>query len=675
MTDTHIVDQMGIPEPLTPEQVASTPLRPTRRALSKLWHNKVAMFALFYIALMIFVAIFTHLLTPQDPANQDAKKFLPASGAHLLGTDQLGRDILSRLIDGTTVTVKSGFITIAFAALIAVPLGLLAAYVGGAFDNFIMRVMDALNAFPALVLALAIAAILGPSLEHAMIAITIVLIPGLVRITRAQSLAVRQETFVEASRAIGTRTHTVLWKRILPGVATALIVAITIAMGGALLAESALSFLGLGVQPPNASWGSMLRDGFAYVYTEPLMIVYPGVLLALAILSFNLLGDSVNDALGQGHRVPKRRKQKRAEKAQAKERRGRLGLTSATSAAQPTAVPAPDAILEVQDLKVEFDTDGGPLTVIDGVNFTVSPGEVLGLVGESGCGKSVTSLAIMRLIPSPPGRITGGAVFFEGRNVLDMGFDEMRELRGNHLSMVFQDPMSSLDPCFQIGHQLVEAIRLHRGVPGKKAEQRALELLDLVGIPDARSRMSEYPHRLSGGTRQRVMIAMALINDPKFLIADEPTTALDVTIQAQILELLKRLQSEIGMSMIFVTHDLGVVADICDRVVVMYAGQIAEEAKVHDLYAQPLHPYTEALMGAIPRADETAERLVTIPGVVPTPDKWPIGCRFAERCTYAIPECRAAPIELLPFNGNARLTRCIRTAQIVEKRRSGVKTR
>ena len=256
----------------------------------------------------------------------------------------------------------------------------------------------------------------------------------------------------------------------------------------------------------------------------------------------------------------------------------------------------------------------------------------MGLVGESGSGKSVTSMSIMRLIPSPPGRITGGAVFFEGRNLLELPFAEMRELRGSDLSMVFQDPMSSLDPSFTIGHQLVEGIRLHQSVRRAQAKARAVELLDLVGIPDAKSRMGEYAHRLSGGMRQRVMIAMALLNDPKFLIADEPTTALDVTIQAQILELLKRLQEELGMSMIFVTHDLGVVADICDRVLVMYAGQIVEHAPVHDLYAQPLHPYTEALLGAIPRADETLARLVTIPGVVPVPGAWPSGCRFAPRC-------------------------------------------
>jgi oligopeptide/dipeptide ABC transporter ATP-binding protein len=276
-------------------------------------------------------------------------------------------------------------------------------------------------------------------------------------------------------------------------------------------------------------------------------------------------------------------------------------------------------------------------------------------------------MAIMRLISSPPGRITGGAVYYEGRNLLELPFAEMRELRGNHLSMVFQDPMSSLDPAFTIGHQLIEGIRLHQRMRRAQARARAVEMLDLVGIPDARSRMDEYAHRLSGGMRQRVMIAMALINEPKFLIADEPTTALDVTIQAQILELLKQLQEELGMSMIFVTHDLGVVADICDRVVVMYAGQIVEEARVHELYARPWHPYTEALLGAIPRADETLARLVTIPGVVPIPGTWPSGCRFASRCRYCVAACTEAAVTLDTVNGGERLTRCIRHDQLIAK--------
>jgi peptide/nickel transport system permease protein len=668
-----MVDQLGIPEPETPEEIAAHPIAPTRRAIRRLVRNPVAMVALAYIVLMILVAIFAPLIAPHDPNAQNGLKFEGPSGTYLLGTDYLGRDTFSRLIWGTRVSVQAGFETIALATLIAVPLGLLAGYVGGLFDNTTQRVMDAFQSFPALVLALAIAAVLGPSLENAVIAITIVFIPGLVRLVRAQSLAVRQETFVEASRSIGTRTHTVLRKRILPGVATALIVAISLGVGGALLAESALSFLGLSVQPPDASWGSMLKDGFGFIYTEPQLILIPGIALALAILSFNLLGDSINDALGQGHGPRKRPKRQKHERRGKREKRPRLGLTAVAETRGNEARPMSGAVLSVEDLQVEFDTPSGPLRVVDGVTLSVAPGEVLGLVGESGSGKSVTSMAIMRLIPSPPGRITGGSVLFEGRNLLELPFDEMRELRGNQLSMVFQDPMSSLDPAFTVGHQLVEGIRLHQSVRRGEASARAVELLDLVGIPDAKGRMDEYPHRLSGGMRQRVMIAMALLNEPKFLIADEPTTALDVTIQAQILELLKRLQEELGMSMIFVTHDLGVVADICDRVLVMYAGQIVEQANVHDLYAQPMHPYTEALLGAIPRADETRERLVTIPGVVPVPDAFPHGCRFAPRCPYAVAACAEEAITLDAVNGAGRLTRCIRHGELTAKTRTKVR--
>ena len=345
---SELVDQLGIPEPATPEEVAAHPVTPTRRAIKRLVRNPVAILALGYVLLMIAVAIFAPLIAPHDPNVQNGLKFESPSGKYLLGTDQFGRDILSRLIWGTRVSVRAGFQTIAMATLIAVPLGLLAGYVGGLFDNGTQRVMDAFQSFPALVLALAIAAVLGPSLDNAIIAITIVFIPGLVRLVRAQSLAVRQETFVEASHSIGTRTHTVLRKRILPGVLTALIVAISLGVGGALLAEAGLGFLGLGVQPPDASWGSMLKDGFGFIYTEPQMIFIPGVALALAILAFNLLGDAINDALGQGHGPPKR--QKRSRRGQ-RQRRRRFGLTEVRVAESNEQRPVPEAILSVRDLQ------------------------------------------------------------------------------------------------------------------------------------------------------------------------------------------------------------------------------------------------------------------------------------------------------------------------------------
>jgi oligopeptide/dipeptide ABC transporter ATP-binding protein len=324
------------------------------------------------------------------------------------------------------------------------------------------------------------------------------------------------------------------------------------------------------------------------------------------------------------------------------------------------AGPAP--LLSVHDLRIGYDTDTGPVTVVHGVSFDVHPGEVVGLVGESGSGKTQTSLAIMRLVPSPPGRIEGGSVTFDGRDLLALSPEAMRDVRGNDIAMIFQDPMQSLNPAFTVGNQMVEALRLHTDLSRKQAPARAAELLDMVGIADPVARLKVYPHQLSGGMRQRVMIAMALCCSPRLLIADEPTTALDVTIQAQILELLKSLQRELGMAVIFVTHDLGVVADICDRVVVMYAGQVVEEGMVDAIFATPHHPYTEALLGAIPQLAGAGEMLASIPGVVPTPAEMPIGCRFGARCAYHQSVCDA-PVPLLRAD-DVSAARCVRLAEL-----------
>jgi peptide/nickel transport system permease protein len=512
--------------------------------------------------------------------------------------------------------------------------------------------MDAVNSFPALILALSIAAVLGPGLGNAMIAITVVLIPAFTRLTRGQALAVSQETYVEASRSIGTKTRTIIRKRIFPGVLSVLIVQASLILGTALIAEAGLSFLGLGIQPPKASWGGMLQRAFQTIYNHPYQMFVPGIAIGLAVLAFNNMGDALRDALGF-----------QETRTRFGMKRGRLGMTSVKS---PLTDPVPEheALMSVQNLSVEFATSRGLQTVVDNVSFDVKHGEVVGLVGESGCGKSVTSLALMRLIGTPPGRIKEGRVIFDGHDLLAMPFDDLRDLRGHGMSMVFQDPMSSLNPAYTIGNLLVEAIRLHQNMPKAQAETRAAELLDFVGIPDARARLKEYPHRLSGGMRQRVLIAIALANNPKLVIADEPTTALDVTIQAQIIELLERLRQEFNMSLIFVTHDLGIVADICDRVVVMYAGQVVESAPVHELFAEPRHPYTRALLAAMPQSQGGNQRLNAIPGRVPGPGAWPVGCRFASRCPLAVEACTAGPIDLLPVDAN-RSARCIRHADLL----------
>ena len=302
-----------------------------------------------------------------------------------------------------------------------------------------------------------------------------------------------------------------------------------------------------------------------------------------------------------------------------------------------------EALLEVRDLRTSFESERGLLRAVDGISFRVERGRTVGLVGESGCGKSVTSLSIMGLVPMPPGRIDGGEIRFEGRDVLKLGPDERRRLRGGAMSMIFQEPMTSLNPVHTIGRQIVEAIRAHASISPQAARRRAIEMLELVRIPSPATRIDDYPHNLSGGMRQRVMIAMALAGEPRLLIADEPTTALDVTIQAQILELLRELRARLGMATLFITHDLGVIAEIADEVLVMYAGKIVESASVKALFDDPQHPYTIGLLGSIPRLDADQARLATIEGVVPSPLNQPRGCRFAPRCPFADRRCHDEP--------------------------------
>ena len=309
-----------------------------------------------------------------------------------------------------------------------------------------------------------------------------------------------------------------------------------------------------------------------------------------------------------------------------------------------------EKLLEVRGLKTYFYTDDGEVPAVDGVDFSLGKGETLGIVGESGCGKSVTSLSIMRLIPDPPGKIVDGEILFDGSNLLEKSEAEMRSIRGNDISMIFQEPMTSLNPVFTIGDQIMEAIILHQRLSKAEARERAIEMLRLVGIPVPERRIDEYPHQLSGGMRQRDMIAMALSCNPKLLIADEPTTALDVTIQAQILDLMRKLRDEFGTAIMLITHDLGVVAELAERVVVMYAGKIVEEADVVPLFGEPLHPYTVGLLGSIPKLTEQQERLQVIEGVVPNPAFMPKGCRFHPRCKEAREICKVEEPELMELS-------------------------
>jgi oligopeptide/dipeptide ABC transporter ATP-binding protein len=320
-------------------------------------------------------------------------------------------------------------------------------------------------------------------------------------------------------------------------------------------------------------------------------------------------------------------------------------------------MPARSPLLEVTGLRVSFATESGVARAVDGVSFGIEPGEIVGIVGESGSGKSVTSLSLLGLVPSPPGRVEpGSSIRFRGEELVGAREDRLRQVRGNDIAMIFQEPMTSLNPVHTVGAQIGESLRLHRKLSKREARERAVELLGEVGIVDPESRIHAYPHQLSGGMRQRVMIAMALSCEPALLIADEPTTALDVTIQAQILELIQGLRERRGMAVLLITHDLGVVAEVCDRLVVMYAGQVVEEGPVEAIFRDPRHPYTQGLLGAIPRLGQPVERLAVIPGTTPNATDWPAGCRFHTRCPYAWELCRTtapAPVQLGPARRNA----------------------
>ncbi|HWG84445.1 MAG TPA: ABC transporter ATP-binding protein [Deinococcales bacterium] len=330
-----------------------------------------------------------------------------------------------------------------------------------------------------------------------------------------------------------------------------------------------------------------------------------------------------------------------------------------------------EVLLDVKGLKTYFFTDEGVVKAVDGVTFHIKRGETLAVVGESGSGKSVTSLSVMRLIASPPGKITEGEIRFRGKDgiekdIVRLSEPEMRKIRGNDISMIFQEPMTSLNPVYTVGDQIAEAVVLHQNKTKKEAMELAVEMLDLVGIPEPRKRVTNYPHQMSGGMRQRVMIAMALSCNPALLIADEPTTALDVTIQAQILDLMRKLQTEIGMSILFITHNLGVVAEMADRVVVMYGGRVVEEGDVVEVFKQPKHPYTMGLLHSIPRVDHAATeqtRLEAIPGNVPNPLYLPAGCAFHPRCKYAIDACKEA-VPALEDTGGGHTSRCIRWREL-----------
>ena len=662
-----MTDPGGAPTPAADSQwpgAEEAAMPPKRiRLFRRVLRDKFAVVGMLILLLIAVLAVIAPWLAPYDPTELFAgERSGGMSTDHWLGTDHLGRDVASRLIFGSRVAVRVAFQVVGITLGLAVPIGLLSGFIGGRLDAIAMRTMDAIHSVPTLMLALVFAASFDLSFNWALFGISLALTPTMARLVRAQTLAVREETFIEASVSIGTPMRRILLKRVLPNAASPIIVQSSVYVGGAILLEASLSILGIGVPPGSAAWGSMLEEAFHAIYTDTANVVIPGAAIAIAVLAANLLGDGLRDALGldAGHRYGARTRMGLTQAVRGDQRR------DAPGAAEGRALFEAAPLLDVRGLTVEVRTEHGVFGVVEDVSFELRHGEVLGLVGESGSGKTVTSLSLMRLLPSPPFRVASGQVLFEDDDLLLRSIHQMRAMRGRDMAMIFQDPMAALNPSMQMGHQIAEAVRLHRNVGRAAARRRAVEMLDRVGIPDATARARSFPHEFSGGMRQRAMIAMALACSPKVLIADEPTTALDVTIQAQILELLAELREEFGLSIIFVTHDLGVVADFCDRVMVMYAGQIVEQAEIHRLFEHPAHPYSDALLAAMPRLTDRDKELVTIPGSVPTIERFPAGCRFHPRCRLAVEECAAGTVPLVDVGES--ISRCIRTEELVRAR-------
>jgi peptide/nickel transport system permease protein len=588
------------------------------------------------VGAIILVAIVAPLFPLPSPVAMDvAHRLAGPSSVHWLGQDEFGRDVLSRLLFGARVSLGVALSSAALACIGGIALGLVGGFHGKLAEILAVRSVDIVLCFPPLLLALLVVTLLGPGATTLVPVLTVVYLPGFVRVVYAGVLQVRQHEYVEAVRVLGATSLRIMLRTILPNIMGPILVQFSLAAASGVVLESGLSFLGLGVVPPAPSWGLMIGAARATMTQAPLLLLWPCLALTLTILSMNALCDALRDAVDP-HAAPRRASRRIIDML------------------APGLQPASDAALVVRDLTIEIDTPAGTIRPVRGVSLEARPGETLAIVGESGSGKSLTGLAVMGLLPQPA-LVVAGSAWMDGTDTLRLTEPSLARLRGERMAMVFQDPLSSLNPVHRIGAQITEAIRAHRAT--RDAWSDAVGLLRRVGIPDPERRAASYPHELSGGMRQRAMIAMAIANYPRLLIADEPTTALDVTIQAQVLELLADLRSERRMAVVLITHSLPVVAETADRVVVMYAGEVVEQGRTAEVFARPLHPYTAALLRSAPRSDGTLPD--PIPGVVPLPHQLPPGCVFAPRCTHAASECQTArPPLITPIEGRA--TRCIR---------------
>ncbi|MFU8854502.1 dipeptide/oligopeptide/nickel ABC transporter permease/ATP-binding protein [Micromonospora sp. SL1-18] len=608
-------------------------------------------FSLLVVAVIALAAVLAPVLAPYSPYLQDQSGGGP-SAAHWMGLDSANRDIFTRLLYGARWSLIIGLGATAIALLCGALIGAIAATARKAVDEALMRSLDVIMAFPGIALAAVLVAVFGGSIPVLVLAIAFLYMPSVARVVRANVLAQYGEDYVAAERVIGARTPHILVRHVAINCAAPILVFCTVMVADAIVFEASLSFIGAGVRPPDPSWGSVIADGRNMVLLGGWWAtVFPGLLILITVLALNILAEGVSDAWAApaARRAdPVRREEEVDALEQAIPGSGEIvelpGLARAAQRLAERARPLPqgEPILQVKELAIGFEGRHDGVDVVDGISFEVRPGEVLGLVGESGCGKSLTALTIMGL--QPRGARVRGGIVFDGKDLLPLPRAARRRLLGHDMAMIYQDALSSLNPAMTIKAQLKQVVR--RG--GRRSPT---ELLDLVGLDPGRT-LSSYPHELSGGQRQRVLIAMALSRDPKLIIADEPTTALDVTVQAQVIQLLLRLRAELGFALILVSHDLALVADVTDRVVVMYGGQIVETGVTAALVGEPAHHYARGLLGSVLSLESGAARLTQIRGVVPAPADFPSGCRFADRCPATTEICRTQTPRLVGKGGH-----------------------
>lgn len=599
--------------------------------------NHFGLVGLGMLLLVAVVAIFAPWLSPYDPESAAEIKvsdiYKTPSVDHVLGTDDAGKDVLSNLIYGARVSLIVGIFASIISVFIGGVLGIVAGYFGGRSEMLLMRFTDVMLVIPDLPLMVVIVAMTKPSLVNIILVIGLLGWTTTARLVRSQVLAIKQRVFVQRSRALGASNAHIIVRHILPMVAPLIVVNTVLVISLAILNESALSFLGLG-DPTTLSWGQMMNYAFgrgAMSAGAWWALVAPGFGIVWVVLGCSMLGHGLEKVLNPRLEIHHLAKPK---------------LPSLDLAAPQHSVSEPGSLeseaqvlLDIQNMSVIYRVpDTEPLLALQNINLSLRRGEILGLVGESGCGKTTMMLSILRLLPEN-GQITAGEINFRNQNLLRLSEQQMDKVRWHQMAIVFQGAMNALNPVRTIGDQIGEPLRVHLGMKDdKQIQARVAELLDFVGINPTRSR--EYPHQYSGGMRQRAMIAMALACNPEVLIADEPTTALDVMIQAQILELLGRLRKQLGLSVIIVTHDLGVVAEVCDRVQVMYSGMNAEIAPVDRLFNFPQHPYTKLLIQAFPDLRNPQKSLASIAGYPPRLDSLPPGCLFEPRCPKAFELCK-----------------------------------